>query len=220
MADPLRLSDDEPDIDELLRLLPENELPRGDELLRLLPENELLLRGDELLRLLPENELPRDEELLFDEPEYELPRDEDEELWLLPPPRELDDELWPPPCEPPPRPWAYAGVTLSRAPSAKIAINLLVFIMYPFFLLLIIRFFHNAKVLTPTQVKPERPSYFSLFFGKNPNNGLKHNEKRVRICCFLTYNQRVEKISLDLSKGHNNICNPKKNFFLTTTPNG
>ena len=131
---------------ELLRLLlPEYELPlRGDELLRLLlPENELLLRDDE-----PEYELPlrgdellRDDEpeyellLRDDEPEYELPlRELDDELNPPPPPRELlDDELWLPPCEPPPRPWANAGVALSAMPSARIAINLLVFIMYPFF---------------------------------------------------------------------------------------
>jgi len=130
------------DTDELRLLLPEYELPRGDELplrepenelLRLLlPEYELPLRGDELLRLLlPENELL----LRDDEPEYELPlRELDDELNPPPPPRELlDDELWLPPCEPPPRPWANAGVALSAMPSARIAINLLVFIMYPFF---------------------------------------------------------------------------------------
>lgn len=121
---PLRSEDDGRDTEP--PRLPENELLLCDEEfeneleLRLLPENELPLRDDE-----PENEL-----LLRDELECELPLNE---LWL-PPPRELldEEELWPPPREPPPRPWAYTGVTLSRVPSATIAINLLVFIIYPF----------------------------------------------------------------------------------------
>lgn len=133
MAVPLRSEDDGRDTEP--PRLPENELLLCDEEF----ENELELRlllPECELRLLPENELPlRDEEpeyelLLRDELECELPLNE---LWL-PPPRELldEEELWPPPREPPPRPWAYAGVTLSRAPSATIAINLLVFIIYPF----------------------------------------------------------------------------------------
>lgn len=129
---PRLLSAEWRDTDELRLLLPEYELLRGDELPLREPEYELPLRGDELLRLLlPEYELL----LRDDEPEYELPlRELDDELNPPPPPRELlDDELWLPPCEPPPRPWANAGVTLSAMPSAIIAINLLVFIMYPFF---------------------------------------------------------------------------------------
>lgn len=107
------------------------------------PEYELLLREEE-----PEYELLLREE----EPENELLlRELEDELWLPPPcepppPRELlDDELCPPPCEPPPRPWANTGVTLSTVPSAKIAINLLVFISYPFFYLFLIGFFTMQK---------------------------------------------------------------------------
>ena len=72
---------------------------------------------------------------------------DNDELWLLPPPRELDDELWPPPCEPPPRPCARAGLALSTAASAKTAINLLVFIIYPFFLVSFNSFFTMQKYL-------------------------------------------------------------------------
>lgn len=32
-------------------------------------------------------------------------------------------------------------------------------------------FFHDAKVLTLLQVKPERGDYFSRFYGKNPKQG-------------------------------------------------
>ena len=78
-------------------------------------EYELLLRLDEL-----EYE-PRLLDELYPPPEREL---DDDEEWL-PPPRD--------PLPPPPRPCAIAGVAQRNALIARIAINLLFFIVCPFF---------------------------------------------------------------------------------------
>lgn len=102
-------------------------------------------------------------ELLLDDDEellYELLLDDDE-LLCPPPPRDDDTELLcPPPCDPPPREpplcppprCANAGVAQRTSPKAIAVINLLVFIVHPFFW--VSMFFHDAKLLPAFQVKP------------------------------------------------------------------